>query len=261
MFTLAQIILMTLLMLFIAYDLYHTQIFVYGRAVFCGLLAGIIMNNVTLGLLIGGTMELMSLGVGGYGGSSVPNYNIGTIVGVAFAVSTNKGIDAALAVGIPVAALGVQLDVLGKMAGSFFYHKALKAVDSLQLKKMYHWILLGTIPRVAFAGLVVLLAMTAGATAIQTILNALPAFITSGLNIAGGVLPAVGFAILLRYMPLKKHYIFVILGFILTSYLSLPMIAVALLGFIIAVTIYNKNEENSKQVSAADTQGGDDYDE
>lgn len=41
-------------------------------AVTTGLCAGLIMGDLTTGLLIGGTFQLMSLGVAGLGGASVP---------------------------------------------------------------------------------------------------------------------------------------------------------------------------------------------
>lgn len=262
MFSVVEIILLTLLMLIIGYDTYHTQILVYGRSIFCGFFAGLIMGDVTTGLLIGGTLELMSLGVGTYGGSSVPNYSVGSIIGVAFAVQLGGGMDAGLAVGIPAAALGVQLDVFAKMAGSFFLRKAQECIETLELKKMYRWILLGAIPRVGFCALTVFVALTAGSSVIQALLDKMPEWLSVGLNVAGGMLPAVGFAILLRFMPLKKYFVFGILGFVLVSYLQLPMIGIALIGFVAAYLIYNQNEKfanlTASNVSAI---RGDQYDE
>lgn len=45
-----------------------------------GLLVGLVMGDVGVGLVIGGTLQLMSLGVAGIGGSSVPEYGVATIV-------------------------------------------------------------------------------------------------------------------------------------------------------------------------------------
>lgn len=262
MFTVIQIIIITLFALVNAYDTYHTQLMSYGRTTMCGLVTGIIMGDMTTGLTVGATLELMSLGVGGYGGAAVPNYSIGAIIGVAFAVVAGGGMDAGLAVGIPTAALGVQLDVFAKMAGSFFLHKAQSAANQLELKKMYGWILIGTTPRVGFCGLTVLIALTAGATVIQSLLTAMPAWLSLGLNVAGGILPAVGFAILLRYMPLKKYFVYGILGFVLASYINMPMIGIALIAFIAAYLTYSQSERFSKMATVnVQVQEGDSYDE
>ena len=80
-------------------------------------------------------MQLMSLGLAGYGGASVPNYRVGTTVGTVFAITTGGGLEVALVVGIPAATLGVQLDVLAKMVGTYFTHEAAKAADKGKYKK------------------------------------------------------------------------------------------------------------------------------
>ncbi|MFX3695354.1 PTS sugar transporter subunit IIC, partial [Streptococcus suis] len=36
------------------------------------------------------------------------------------------------------------------------------------------------------------------------IVDSVPAWITTGLNVAGGMLPVIGVGMLMRYMPLKK---------------------------------------------------------
>ena len=135
MFSWFQILALTLFTALVSYDTMHTQLMNYGRLVFCGLVSGLIMGNVTEGLLIGGTMELMSLGVGGFGGAAIPNYILGSIIGIAFASVTKGGMEAGLAVGIPVAALGVQLDVFSRMISSFFLHKAQSHLEKMNLKK------------------------------------------------------------------------------------------------------------------------------
>ena len=89
-----------------------------------------------------------------------------------------------------------------------------------------------------------------------------------GLSVAGAVLPAVGFAILLRYLPVKKHFPYLILGFTVTALLgtiftnmqllgtsvasvvkdfsgvfnALPMLAVALIGFALAAISYKNGQ-------------------
>ena len=64
--------------------------------VIVGTIAGLIVGDVTLGLTIGATLQLMVLGVGTYGGASVPDFTTGAIVGTAFAHISGKGIEFAL---------------------------------------------------------------------------------------------------------------------------------------------------------------------
>ena len=63
----------------------------------------------------------------------------------------------------------------------------------------------------------------------------LPDWVWTGLSAAGKMMPALGFAILLRVMLSKEYLMFVFLGFVLVAYLQLPLLAVAILGVIVAV--------------------------
>ena len=53
---------------------------------------------------------------------------------------------------------------------------------------------------------------------------------TDGLAVVGRALPAVGFALLLSYMDIKKYWPFMIVGYVLFAYMSVPTIGLALVG-------------------------------
>src|SRR5699024_2103534 len=74
----------------------------------------------------------------------------------------------------------------------------------------------------------------AGSTAVQAFIDNVPAQILTGLTVAGGLLPAAGLAILLRMLWSSEVAVYFFLGFVLVTYLELPLIAVAVLGGIAA---------------------------
>ena len=75
------------------------------------------------------------------------------------------------------------------------------------------------------------------------------------------MLPALGFAILLRQMPLKKYGYFLLAGFVMASYLGMSMLAIAMVGVVICMFIFQMKEENDKRTATATVQGGDNEDE
>lgn len=88
-----------------------------------GMITGLIMGDLNTGLVIGGTFQLMSLGVAALGGASAPNYGLATIVGTFIAVRTGAGIESAIAVGLPVGLLAIQLEVVVRIINNFTAHK------------------------------------------------------------------------------------------------------------------------------------------
>lgn len=51
-----------------------------------GFFAGLIMGDMTTGLIVGGTLNLLVLGVGNFGGASIPDYMTGAVLGTTFAI-------------------------------------------------------------------------------------------------------------------------------------------------------------------------------
>lgn len=230
--------------------------FGFNNPVVGGLFAGTILGNMEVGLLVGGTLQLMILGVGTYGGASIPDYSTGALLGTAFAISSGQGLEFGLAIAVPVGLLLVQFDVLARFTNTYFQHMADAAVEVGDYKKVELGNLLGTIPWCLSRALAIFLALFFGADLVNSLLAASPTWLLNGLKVAGGLLPAVGIAILLRYLPLNKFYAYVVLGFIASTYLKVPMLGVALIGFALAVLVFNRRNETPQYAGAATTQGG-----
>ncbi len=49
-----------------------------------GMISGMIMGDLKTGLMVGGTLQLMRLGIAAFGGASVPDYFTGAVLGTAF---------------------------------------------------------------------------------------------------------------------------------------------------------------------------------
>lgn len=130
-----------------------------------------------------------------------------------------------------------QLAAEGKEKQIVVFHYGLWAVN---------WLLYSM---VAFFGILL------GSNAVNALLDAIPDAVMNGLTVCGGLLPAVGMAMLMKMLWDKKICMFYFLGFVLAAYLNLPLIALAVLGVILAITIgmndYNMNQLASQRVAAA----------
>lgn len=234
--------------------------------------AGIIMGDLTTALMIGGTFQLMNLGVANIGGSSVPNWGLAALVGIFVACRTTGDLDSAkavaLAVGVPVGMLGIQLDVLAKLLNTYVANAAKKACDALNFKKMERILWLGPVIFMLSTALPTALCVIFGEQIVSFILSIVPEWFTNGLSIAGNMLPVVGIALLLQVMPAKKYLSMLLAGFVLSAYLNVPMLGVSIIG--LALAYYYFTTASSKPAaavakSADDTaiieEEGDDWDE
>lgn len=246
--------------------------------VFAGLFAGIVMGDVKTGLFIGGSMQLTVLGVGTFGGASRIDANSGTVLATAFAVATGMDPQQAIAaIAVPVAALMIQLDILARFANTYFAHRIDKNVENFEYKAIERNFLLGALPWSLSRLVPVFLALAIGGPFVQKIVNVLNgplAWLGNGLTVAGATLPAVGFAILLRYLPVKKHLPYLVLGFTITALLTtvfgniqvlgtgvasvakdfhhtfngMPMLGVTLIGLALATLSYKQTISHQQAV-------------
>jgi PTS system mannose-specific IIC component len=76
----------------------------------------------------------------------------------------------------------------------------------------------------------VFLAIAFGAPAVQAVTNFFNTYpwINRGIATAGGILPALGFAMLLKFMPVTKYPAFLLIGFVMFAYLKMPLVGIAI---------------------------------
>jgi PTS system mannose-specific IIC component len=79
-----------------------------------------------------------------------------------------------------------------------------------------------------------------GKNFMQNFVSSIPDYVSHYLTVVGGMLPALGIAILLNMIIKKKMFYGVFLiGFILSVYLKLPIIPIAAIGAVIAIFWYH----------------------
>lgn len=229
-------------------DQISIQIGIYSP-LFAATFTGLLLGDIKSGLLIGATLQLATLGVATYGGATVPDYLSGAIIGTAYTILSGKGAEA---IAVPIGLLLTQLDILGRMSNLVFQHKADKYAEKGDYKGVEMCNVLGIIPWTLSRLIPVSIGLIFGDTVISTINAFIPNWFMNGLKASGSLLPAMGIAILMRYLPLKKYFPYFIIGFIAIAFSggNMTVLAVALLGFAFASLHYFKvKEKNSKNDS------------
>ena len=160
----------------------------------------------------------------------MPDYPVAAIIATAIACSTGRGMEAGLAIGLPVAMLGVNFDVIYKIFNGFLEQKEVSLIEEGKFNSFLRLVKVSP----------VFLCVAIGPSIVNAILDFMPTWFTTGLSIAGGLLPGVGMAMLLMYMPLNKYWSFLIVGFVLAAYLSVPTLGIGAVGLAAAYEVYKK---------------------
>jgi fructoselysine/glucoselysine PTS system EIID component len=210
-----------------------------SRPLVLGPLVGLVLGDLTQGVIIGATLELIFMGNIKVGAAIPPDVITGGVLGTAFAIMSGKGPAVALALAVPISILAEMV-----LSGLFIFRsgfnkKFIEAAEAGDYKKVQRLHILSGLLKPLLMGLITFLTLQLGADVMKSFLDKIPAWVNSGLQVAGNMLPALGFALLMNVMFTKKAAPYFFLGFILSSYLKLPMIAIGGLGVIIALIITN----------------------
>lgn len=203
---------------------------------FAAVITGALLGDLPTGLVVGATLQLMTLGVATYGGATVPDYLSGAIMGTAYAIISGQGAEYGIGLAIPIGLLLTQMDILGRMTNSFFQHYADRCAEKADYKGVERANLLGLLPWVLSRVIPVALGLIFGEAVVNGVNAIIPAWFMTGLKTAGAILPAMGMAILMRYLPIKKYYPYFIIGFVLIAFggATFTVMAAALIGLALA---------------------------
>lgn len=241
--TFFQILLVTLWAFIIGIDQFNGLLHIH-RPLVTGLVLGWILGDIQTGLITGATLELVAMGMVPLAGAQPPNMVIGGLIGVSFAIISKLPPEAAVAIAIPFAIAAQGCVTLIFTAFSPLMHKADKWCIECNTGAISLLNYAGMTTHGAFFALVTFLPIYFGAASAQAIVESVPAWILGGLGVAGGMMPAIGFAMLLKIMLKKEYIAFLLAGFVLVTYFNISILGLAVLGACIAMYDFYANGQD-----------------
>lgn len=205
------------------------------RPIVVGALTGLAMGHFQEGLIIGATMELAWMGFLPYAGMITGEERIGAILGTYFAIATGNSFEVAITIALPAAILGAYISTAFNTFGSYLMHKCDDWAKEGEIDKINRFHVLYGIIKCTLMTSIVVITILLGTDAISSLINAIPETIMNGLGKASDLLPAVGFAMLLNVMWDKRFIPLYFVGFALSSYLGLDVMAITILALGLAL--------------------------
>ncbi len=218
------------------------------RPIVVGALTGLVMGHFEEGLVIGATMELAWMGFLPYAGMITGEERIGAILGTYFAISTGNAFDVAITIALPAAILGANISTTFNTIGSYVMHRCDRWAQEGEIDKINRFHLLYGAIKCLFMTSIVVIAVWAGTDAITALINMIPENIMTGLSKASDLLPAVGFAMLINIMWDKRFIPLYFVGFVLSAYLGLDVMAITILALALALfRLFTKEGEMANE--------------
>ncbi len=207
-----------------------------GRPLMAGLICGVILGDVTTGVLCGVAVQAIFIGQITPGGAVPSDLNLASYIGIPLAIVSAGSPETAVAFAVPLGALGVALHNFTMTVQAAFAHKADGCAERADARGIRFYNVIGTSVSFTERFLIVSLTCYFGASFAQDLLSALPPIVLTFLAVGGKMLPALGFAILLRQIVSEDWMIFLfILGWVLMS--AIPMTTTTLVFIAIAIAL------------------------
>ena len=213
-------------------------------------IVGLVLGDFQTGLLAGATLEVTFMGSVQIGASLPADATVGGAIGVALAIMSGRGIESVMVIALPVAVAASTLKLLMFTVRSYYMPLARKYAEDANVKGLILVDLLGGLGLQFLVYFTVTFgAIYAGSSAVESFLDSIPDVIMHGLDVAAGILPAVGFAYLLLPMLKKSTFLYFLLGFIMVSYMGLGTLPITIIACVIAFIVtfeLNKGESEAK---------------
>ena len=217
----------------------------FQKPLVAGTLVGLILGRPAEGVIIGAAIQLPYIAFISAGGTIPSDPGLAGVLGTAFAIVGNVDPATAITIAIPFGLLGTVVWVLHMTIDVAFVHMADKAAEQGDLKKVcFLHVVPPQIVAFAISVIPVMLGAYFGADYMARLVAMLSNDVLHVLQVIGGVLPALGVAMDLRSISRPNSMAFYMLGFILSVYLGLDTIVIAVLGFIIAWFYTQLQKEN-----------------
>lgn len=226
---------------------------VFREPVMVGFWVGLIYGKPVEGVIVGAAINLTYLGWISTGGANPTDMYYAGLFGTLLALQTDLTTAAAVALAIPIGAIGNYVWISWMSVNTIFPSMMDKCAEKGDYKGIVRLQALGgPLTCLVLRGIPAFLVAYFGGDVIQPLLNALPAWSMSGFTVVGKVLPALGLAMLLKYMGRKDLLPFFGLGFIISAYFEMTdLVFFALLGGALAL-IYLSLLKNNTQTDEAE---------
>lgn len=216
-------------------------------------LIGLVSGHLKEGIILGGSLQMMALGWANVGAAVAPDAALASVASAIIMVlglksgNTNvtTAINTSIAVAIPLSVAGLFLTMICRTIAIPMVHFMDRAAEKGNIKAIETWHILA----ICLQGIRIAIPAAAlcfvPSEIVTNALNAMPEWLSGGMAVGGGMVAAVGYAMVINMMATKEVWPFFVLGFALAAIDQLTLIALGAIGVSLAL-VYLGLKESSK---------------
>ena len=234
-------------------------------------LIGLVSGHLTEGIILGGSLQMIALGWANVGAAVAPDAALASVASAIImvlglnggTVNTQTAISTSIAVAIPLSVAGLFLTMICRTIAIPMVHFMDSAAEKGDIRKVEMWQVLAILLQGIRIAIPAAALCVVPASVVTGALNQMPAWLSGGMTVGGGMVAAVGYAMVINMMSTKETWPFFALGFVLAAIGELTLIALGAIGVALGVLgvafalIYLGLKENGGSNGGGSTGSGD----
>ncbi|ABR32896.1 PTS mannose/fructose/sorbose transporter subunit IIC [Clostridium beijerinckii] len=212
--------------------------FQFHQPIIACTLIGLVTGNLLPCLILGGTLQMIALGWANIGAAVAPDAALAAVASAIILVLGGQGeagVASAIAIAVPLAVAGLLLTIICRTLATAFVHFMDAAAKEGNLRAIDMWQIAAICLQGIRIAIPAALVLAIGAGPISSLLAAMPTWLTGGLAIGGGMVVAVGYAMVINMMATKEVWPFFAIGFVLATVSQITLIGLGAIGVALAL--------------------------
>ena len=221
-------------------------------------LIGLVTGNLEVGIILGGSLQMIALGWANIGAAVAPDAALASVAAAIIFVLGGQGkagIPSAIAIAIPLAVAGLFLTMLVRTLAVPIVHMMDKAASEGNFRKIE----VLQVAAMAMQGVRIAIPAAAllfiPAETVKNTLEMMPAWLTDGMAIGGGMVVAVGYALVINMMATKEVWPFFVLGFVIAAISEITLIGIGAIGVALALIYLNLSKMGGSSTGGGSSSG------
>ncbi len=201
-------------------------------------LIGLVTGNLVPCLILGGTLQMIALGWANIGAAVAPDAALASVASAIILVLSGQGregVSSAIAIAVPLAVAGLLLTIIVRTIATAFVHFMDAGAKEGNFRKVEFWHIAAICMQGLRIAIPAVLILAIGAGPVRNLLESMPNWLTDGLAIGGGMVVAVGYAMVINMMATKEVWPFFAIGFVLATVSEITLIGLGAIGVALAL--------------------------
>lgn len=224
-------------------------------------LIGLVSGHLQEGIILGGSLQMIALGWANVGAAVAPDAALASVASAILMVLALEGgttdvstaIATSIAVAVPLSVAGLFLTMVCRTITIPVVHFMDRAAEKGEMHKIEMWQMAAILLQGVRIAIPAAALCFVPAGVVTEVLSKMPDWLSGGMAVGGGMVAAVGYAMVINMMSSKETWPFFAFGFVLAAIGELTLIALGAIGVALALVYLRLKESGGSDGNGNDS--------